>query len=204
MKFSEWEKDIFREASNIAISHGITSLSQMLGEPIEMEVPKVHMIKRIEFLKLLAENGISQSFVVMFNITEGLTGLAILQFPKESAILLAATLMGIDPAQIEELDEMGKSAIMEIGNILISVYTDILSILIGESVSLTPPLQASYLYDIEKELSSGELREIEDVVMFINKFKKADGGIESYFYLVPTQDSLRKIITRLEKEIKEG
>jgi len=204
MKFSEWEKDIFREASNIAISHGLTSLSQMLGEPIEMEVPEVYMIKRAEFLKTLAENGISKSFVVMFNITEGLNGLAILQFPQKSATALAAVLMGMDPSQIEELDEMGKSAIMEVGNILISVYTDILSTLIGESVSLTPPIPASTLYDVEKELASGELKEIENVVMFKNKFKKTELGIESYFYLVPTQASLEKIISRLEKEVKEG
>ena len=93
---------------------------------------------------------------------------------------------------------------MEVGNILISVYTDILSTLIGESVSLTPPIPASTLYDVEKELASGELKDIEDIVMFKNKFKKTELGIESYFYLVPTQDSLEKIISRLEKEVKEG
>ena len=204
MKLSEWGKDIFREASNIAISHGLTSLSQMLGGPIEIEVPEVYMIKRAEFLKTLAENGISKSFVVMFNITEGLKGLAILQFPQASATALAAALMGLDPSQIKELDEMSKSAIMEVGNILVSVYTDILSTLIGESVSLTPPIPASTLYDVEKELASGELKDIEDIVMFKNKFKKTELGIESYFCLVPTQDSLEKIISRLEKEVKEG
>jgi len=40
--------------------------------------------------------------------------------------------------------------------------------------------------------------------MFKNKFKKTELGIESYFYLVPTQASLEKIISRLEKEVKEG
>jgi len=199
--FSEWYQDIFREASNIAMSHALTALSNMIGE-IEMEPPSVKVLPRAKFLHELASKGIKDSFVVMFDITEGLSGLTILQFPKESARVLVATLLGMDPGD-EGIDEMGRSAIMEIGNILISVYTDILAKLIEEPVSLSPPKPAESLYDVEKELSRPDLRDVTEVIMFKTRFYQRDTGIESLFYLVPTKDAFDKLVGRLEAQVKD-
>ncbi|WP_456420879.1 chemotaxis protein CheC [Thermococcus sp.] len=199
--FSEWYQDIFREASNIAMSHALTALSNMIGE-IEMEPPSVKVLPRAKFLHELASKGIKDSFVVMFDITEGLSGLTILQFPKESARALVATLLGMDPGD-EGIDEMGRSAIMEIGNILISVYTDILAKLIEEPVSLSPPKPAESLYDVEKELSRPDLRDVTEVIMFKTRFYQRDTGIESLFYLVPTKDAFDKLVGRLEAQVKD-
>ena len=199
--FSEWYQDIFREASNIAMSHALTALSNMIGE-IEMEPPEVQVIPRAQFLASLASKGISNSFVVMFDITEGLGGLTILQFPKESAKALVSMLLGMDPGD-EGIDEMGRSAIMEIGNILISVYTDILAKLIDEPVSLSPPKPAESLYDVEKELSRPDLRDVEDVILFKTRFYQENTGVESLFYLVPTKDAFDKLVGKLEAQVKE-
>ncbi|MFA4647635.1 chemotaxis protein CheC [Pyrococcus kukulkanii] len=203
MKKSEWYKDIFREASNIAISHALTALSQMIGGPIEVKPPEVEIVSRVEFLKRLAERGVSNSFTVMFDITEGLSGLAILQFPKQSALNISAVLMGMEPGSVTELDDMGKSALMEVGNILISVYTDILSNLMGESVSLSPPKPAESLYDIEKELGRPDLRDVESIIVFKSSFHKQDIGVESYFYIVPTPESFTKLVKKLESQVIE-
>ncbi len=202
MKLDEWYKDIFREASNIAMSHALTSLSQMIGGPIEMEPPEVKVLSRVEFLKHLAMSGISKSFVVAFDITEGLNGLTVLQFPTKSAINLSAVLMGLDPSGIEELDEMGKSAITEVGNILISVYTDILAKLIGEAVSLSPPKPIASLYDIEKELNRPDLRNVENVMLFKTRFYEENIGFESHFYLIPDEKSFEKLVKRMEEQVK--
>ena len=199
--FSDWYQDIFREASNIAMSHALTALSNMIGE-IEMEPPEVEVVPRAEFLAMLARKGISNSFVVMFDITEGLGGLTILQFPKESARSLVNMLLGMDPGD-EGIDEMGRSAIMEIGNILISVYTDILAKLIEEPVSLSPPKPAESLYDVEKELSRPDLRDVEDVIILKTHFYQENTGVESLFYLVPTKDAFDKLVGKLEAQVKE-
>ncbi|WP_297062053.1 chemotaxis protein CheC [Thermococcus sp.] len=199
--FSEWYQDIFREASNIAMSHALTALSNMIGE-IEMEPPSVSVLPRAKFLHELASKGIKNSFVVMFDITEGLSGLTILQFPKGSAKALVTTLLGMEPGD-EGIDEMGRSAIMEIGNILISVYTDILAKLIEEPVSLSPPKPAESLYDIEKELSRPDLRDVTEVIMFKTRFYQKDTGIESLFYLVPTKDAFDKLVGKLEAQVKD-
>ncbi|ASJ02871.1 chemotaxis protein CheA [Thermococcus profundus] len=203
MKIDEWYKDIFREASNIAMSHALTSLSQMIGGTIEMEPPDVKVLSRVEFLRHLAHNGISNSFVVAFDITEGLNGITVLQFPTRSAINLSAALMGMDPSGMEELDEMGKSAITEVGNILISVYTDILAKLLGEAVSLSPPKPITSLYDIEKELNRPDLRNVENVLLFKTRFYEENIGFESHFYLIPDEESFDKLVKRLEEQVKE-
>lgn len=194
---SEWYQDIFKEASNIAISHALTALSQMIGT-IEMEPPKVGLLSRIELLRELAGRGIREGVVVMFDIKEGLRGLTILQFPLKSAKSLVSMLVGNEG----EIDDVGRSAIMEVGNILISVYTDMLAKLIGEPVSLSPPKPAESLYDIERELSRPELRDVEKVVAFRTRFYQKDTGIESYFYVVPTKESFKKLVTRLEEMLQ--
>lgn len=96
---------------------------------------------------------------------------------------------------------MGKSAIMEVGNILISVYTDILSNLLGEPVSLSPPKPAESLYDIEKELGRSDLRNVNSVVVFKSKFYKEDIRVESYFYIIPTPESFTKLVKKLESQV---
>ncbi|BAA29576.1 chemotaxis protein CheC [Pyrococcus horikoshii] len=201
MKKSELYKDIFKEASNIAMSHALTALSQMIGGPIEMEAPDVDIVSRVEFLKILAERGVSKGFTVMFDITEGMSGLTILQFPRQSALNISSVLLGMEPGSMTELDEMGKSAIMEVGNILISVYTDILSNLLGEPVSLSPPKPAESLYDIEKELGRSDLRNVNSVVVFKSKFYKEDIRVESYFYIIPTPESFTKLVKKLESQV---
>ncbi|ACJ16688.1 chemotaxis protein cheC [Thermococcus onnurineus NA1] len=199
--FSEWYRDIFREASNIAISHALTALSNMIGE-IEMEPPEVEVIPRTKFLATLAAEGISNSFVVMFDITEGLSGLTILQFPKKSAQALVSLLLGMAPSD-DGIDDMGRSAIMEIGNILISVYTDILAKLIEEPVSLSPPKQAESPYDVERELARPDLRDVLEVIIFRTRFYQSSTGVESLFYLVPTKDAFDKLVGRLEAQVKD-
>lgn len=199
--FSEWYQDIFREASNIAMSHALTALSNMIGE-IEMEPPEVEVIPRAKFLATIIRKGISNSFVVMFDITEGLTGLAILQFPKKSAQALVALLLGTETSD-DEIDDMGRSAIMEVGNILISVYTDILAKLIDEPVSLSPPKHATSPYDIEKELTRPDLRDVQEVIIFRTRFYQSNTGIESLFYLIPTKDSFDKLVGKLEAQVKD-
>lgn len=100
MKKSELYKDIFKEASNIAMSHALTALSQMIGGPIEMEAPDVDIVSRVEFLKILAERGVSKGFTVMFDITEGMSGLTILQFPRQSALNISSVLLGMEPGSM--------------------------------------------------------------------------------------------------------
>ncbi|ANF22002.1 chemotaxis protein CheC [Thermococcus piezophilus] len=199
--FSEWYQDIFREASNIAMSHALTALSNMIGE-IEMEPPEVEVIPRAKFLATIIRKGISNSFVVMFDITEGLTGLAILQFPKKSAQALVALLLGTETSD-DEIDDIGRSAIMEVGNILISVYTDILAKLIDEPVSLSPPKHVTSPYDIEKELTRPDLRDVQEVIIFRTRFYQSNTGIESLFYLIPTKDSFDKLVGKLEAQVKD-
>ncbi|WP_148883498.1 chemotaxis protein CheC [Thermococcus aciditolerans] len=197
---SEWYQDIFREASNIAMSHALTALSNMIGE-IEMEPPAVEVLPRAKFLAMIASRGIRDSFVVMFDITEGLSGLTILQFPKKSVRALVSLLLGMDPED-EGMDDMGRSAIMEIGNILISVYTDILAQLIGESVSLSPPKPVESLYDAERELARPDLRDVTEVLAFKTRFYQANTDVESFFYLIPTKDAFDKLVSRLEAQIE--
>lgn len=196
---SEWYQDIFREASNIAMSHALTALSNMIGE-IEMEPPSVEVIPRAKFLHTLATHGIRDSFVVMFDITEGLSGVTILQFPQKSVAALLSMLLGMEPEG--DLDEMGKSAIMEIGNILISVYTDILAKLIEEPVSLSPPKSAESLYDVEKELSRPDLRDVDEVILFKTRFYQKNTDVESLFYLIPTREAFDKLVGKLEAQIE--
>lgn len=198
--FSEWYQDIFREASNIAMGHALTALSNMIGE-IEMEPPEVEIMPRAKFLVTVLRKGISNSFVVMFDITEGLRGLAILQFPRKSAQALVALLLGTEPDG--EIDDMGRSAIMEVGNILTSAYIDILAKLIGETVSPSPPRHAKSPYDIERELTRPDLRDVQEVIVFRACFYQSNTGVENLFYFVPTRDSFDKLVRKLEAQVKD-
>lgn len=176
---------------------------EMVGGLIEMEFFEVEVFFRVEFLKRFIQNGILNSFVVVFDIIEGFGGLMVFQFLMKSVINFFVVLMGMDLFGMKELDEMGKLVIIEVGNILILVYIDIFVKLVGELVLLSLLKLINFFYDIEKEFNGLDLRNVDKIMFFKMCFYEENIGFESFFYLVFDEEFFEKFVKRLEVQVKE-
>jgi len=197
---SEFHKDMVKEGIGIAITHAATALSKLFNDVVDLEVPKMEIINKEEFLSCMYN--LDDRFTVGFDILEGISGIAILQFSKESTLTLSALLMGLSPGDVTELDELGESAIMEVGNIMVSVHTDILSILLKESVSLSPPRHYKNIDELLNDINRPELKETNRIILFKTRFYNENYGIETFFYLIPSVGSIEKLIKSLEEELE--
>jgi len=109
--------DILREISNIGIGNAITSLAQLINGQINMNVPIATFMSYDEIIALV---GGPEELVscVCISISGDLQGVILFIFNSKSTISLIDMLMDNNIGTTSAIDEMGSSAVMEVGNVL--------------------------------------------------------------------------------------
>jgi len=198
--------DVIQETGNIGCSHAATAVSQMIGKIVDISVPNLQVKKLSEL-----NTAINQIFDknekvvgVYLELVDEFKGSILFLFPLKSALALSDVLVGQDPGTATDLDEMAESAITEVGNIVVSAYTNALGNLLQETVMLSTP---TFAYD----MPDGVLEKVYDTLgekathalIFDIKFSGEDDLFTSYFVLLPSPESLENLILKLIPKISE-
>ena len=198
IKISSEQKDALQEMANIGAGHASTALSQMVQKDIQMGIPKIELIN-LEDVSDHIEKG--QIVVgIYLRISNEIPSYVMLLIPRESAFSIADMLLQrqSDPS-VEVLSEMDKSALNEVGNVMICAFFDSLSELFQISVVPGPPKLA---YDIPDALIDYILIQIGQVanqVLFFNVDLKEEDK-ESFkidMFLLPEPQSVDIILEKL-------
>jgi len=192
--------DAVQETGNIGCSHAATAVSQMIGKAVDISVPTLQ-IKKIDELNdtLIRMFGNSGKVVgVYLELTDQFKASILFLFPFQSALSLSDVLVGQEPGTAKELDSMAKSAITEVGNIVVSAYTNALGSLLNEEVMLSPP---TFAYDMPQGVID-RVRETlgqdtSHALIFDIKFTGEGDLFNSYFILLPSPRSLDTLIEKL-------
>ena len=127
--------DALREIGSIGTSHAATSLSSLLGSKVRIPLPEV---KILDFNKAVEELGgfetISAGIISL--LSGQINGMMLALFELEAINLLLDRMMGKTVKDYSELTEIESSAVIEVGNILISTFINALSNL--TDVKITP------------------------------------------------------------------
>ncbi|PLX26700.1 hypothetical protein C0583_06750 [Candidatus Parcubacteria bacterium] len=204
-KLNDLEIDILKETSNIGSSHAATAVSQMINKRINISVPEIRFAP-IDDFKLHLAGFIDDSIEatgVYLELTDEFSGSILYIFSQPSALALSDILMGREAGSSKKLGDMEKSAIMEVGNIIVSAYANALGDFVESKVLLTPP-------ELKEDLPGsvvGQIREkvkdISTALIFNTKMEEADKLFHSYFVLLPHPQSMEKIINKLLTYINE-
>ncbi len=136
---NDFTKSALLETFNIGgASRAADALSEMLGHPpVTIEVPP-HL--EIISLKTLPEKvGEDVKVAVYVGLGKEFSGHAFFIMDFDDATRLFDLMIMQEPGTTTEIDEIVKSAIMEMGNILISAYANALSEFLGLTIEQTPP-----------------------------------------------------------------
>ena len=115
MSLTELQLDALRELANIGSGTASTSLASMIGRPIDVSVPKALALPLADAVDAVGEAEDTVTGVAL-GLLGDLDGLVLLLFaPDDEAVLCG--LLGVEPAT-----EIGRSALAEIGNILVASY----------------------------------------------------------------------------------
>jgi chemotaxis protein CheC len=198
LTLTETQRDALQEIANIGASHAATALSQMVGQPIRIGIPSVDVIPLEKTIDCVRDHEVVAG--VLLQITDTLSISTLLLISQESALSLSHLLLGESQETDQQaLSEMEQSALMEVGNVMMSSFFDSLSELLGLSIIPGPP---SLAYDMPAAVMDYvliQLGEVAETVVVFNCEIKGEQG-ESFdvnLFLLPKPESVRIILDTL-------
>jgi chemotaxis protein CheC len=130
--FTDIQLDGLRELANIGSGQAAAALSQMLGHPVDISVPTAAALPLAEAVAI-AGDAEDLRYGILVPIVGDMDAVVVLLVPDEDAQTLCG-IFGVTPA-----DEVGRSALQEIGNILGTSYINVLAQMSGMEMEPAPP-----------------------------------------------------------------
>ena len=197
---NEIQLDALQEIGNIGCSHAATAISQMTNKQINITVPKIKISKLEEMKKSILSISENQDKIigVYLELTEEFLGSILFLIPYKSALTLSDLVMFQEPGTTNQLDTMGESAIMEVGNVVVSAYTNALGEFLRTTIMLSPP---SFSQEMPHAFFTKILKTIGEstthALIFDTKFNGENNLFDSYFILIPSPESLDVLLEKL-------
>jgi chemotaxis protein CheC len=184
--------DALKEVSNIGMGHAATALSQMIGQRIELRVPKVSVIE----IGAVPEH-LGGAETLMVGITLQILGDArgsiMLLFPQESAHRLVCCLLQREERALV-MSELTVSALKEVGNILASAYLSAIGNLLHRTLIPSVPMLA---YDMAGAVVDYVLIDLSmggNLALMVETDFSGEaalgGQIRGHFFLMPDPQTL--------------
>lgn len=185
--------DVLKEIGNIGVGNAATSLSQMIGKKIDMEVPQAAVSNLNQLIQVLGDD---EEVVVCISLeVTGDTSANVFFILKEqSSLQLVDRLMGLAPGTYKELDDTGQSALQEVGNILTGSILNAMSSMTNLKMLSSVPAFANDMLGAVLSAALLERGYFDDMALIIEtRFYDEDVAIDGYFFMLPQDDSLDKI-----------
>jgi chemotaxis protein CheC len=201
MKLSEVQADAIQELGNIGAAHAATTLSQMLGSTIEMSVPAIKVVDLSQLGEYMGEESAAMvAFELQGDIPHG--GYILFYITRGSAIRLTNTMLGLTETS-RPLNEMDKSALLEVGNIMVSAFLDATAELLGLIMLPSPPaLTIDMAHAAMQSLIAQMQEETNEVLLFSTELVCEEHRIDSDIIMMPETSTLVKIVELLENMVK--
>lgn len=188
--------DVLREIGNIGAGNAMTALSQMLQCKVDMKVPQVRLLEFQEVGEMIG--GEEQIMVGVFLGVEGdITGSMMFMVEEKSARhLIQKITMGM-MAEGCEFDEMGLSAMKEVGNIITGAYLNSLSTLTNLKIFPTSPALTVDMAGAILSVPAIQFGIFGDKILMLESRFYDEIELDGYFILIPDMESYAKILAAL-------
>lgn len=193
----EIQMDAMREVASIGAGNAATALSSIIAREVIIEVPKIFVLDFDHALKLLGDPETIVSGI-MVKISGDINGIILFLQQLDFINVILESVLNRSVCDYRELNEMDRSALTEIGNIVISSYMNAFTTLTGLDISLSVPAMclnmaggiltvpiAEYGYDTNK------------IMIMEGEFKCDGKRVESKLLVAPDVESLRVILKKL-------
>lgn len=201
MKLSAVQADAIQELGNIGAAHAATTLSQMLGSSIEMSVPAIRVLDLSQLGQYMGEESAAMvAFELQGDIPHG--GYILFYITRESAVRMTNTILGLTEIN-RPLSEMDESALLEVGNIMVSAFLDATAELLGFVMLPSPPaLTIDMAHAAMQSLIAQMQEETNEVLLFSTELVCEEYKVDSDIIMMPERSTLMRIIELLENMMK--
>ena len=190
--------DVLKEIGNIGAGNAATALSVLLHSRLGMETP---IVKVLEFNDIADMVGGADMVVsaVLTRFTGEVSGLTLFILEMEEAKNMVSVMLNkVFTDDFVEFDHMDKSALKEVGNILMSSYISSISTLTGLEVKTNPPEICVDMAGAVLSMPISLLGQVGDKAFVIDsKFIDDERKIEGIILFVADDASLDSIFEAL-------
>ena len=189
--------DCLREIGNIGSGSAASSLSQMLGKPIEMRVPDVCVL---EYQQIIDTMGGPEKVItgILVRLQGDIKGMMMFLLEDSFAQVVLSTFRSQEKIELTKLDDMQLSVITEMGNIMAGSYLRALATLTGLTIDMEIPSMTVDMLGAIMSVPITEFAQVGDKVLFIDDGFSVDGvDIKSNIILIPEMESLEILMKKL-------
>jgi chemotaxis protein CheC len=190
-RYSDLQLDALRELANVGSGTAGTALSSLLGRPVDISVPTA---SALDIADAVDAAGAAEDVVwaVVVGVGGDLDATALLVISERDAAVISA-LLGVEPD-----GEEGRSALEEVGNILVASYVGALGSMTGFVLDLRPPASAHDMLAAVVGTVLAERSDGRDVaIMLDSELKVEQDAIALSFMLLPTPEGVDELLERI-------
>lgn len=201
-KISEQYYDVLREIGNIGAGNATTALAQLIDHKVDMSVPQVKLLEFKEVGEMIG--GAEQLMAGIYLGVEGdIDGSIMFLLEKGSAKHLVSKLMMGMESPGDEFNDMDKSALQEIGNIITGAYVNSLAALTNLFINITTPELAIDMAGALLSVPAIQFGTLGDKILLIQTQFFDETVIDGYFILIPELESYAKILGALGMDVSD-
>jgi chemotaxis protein CheC len=190
-RYTDLQLDALRELANIGSGTAGTALSALLGCPVDISVPTA---AALELADAVDAAGAPEDLVwaVVVAVGGDLEATALLVAPERDAASICAVL-GVEPES-----EEARSALEEVGNILVASYVGALGSMTGFVLDLRPPASAhDMLGAVVSTLLAAHTNGRDLAIMLDSELRVDRDAIALSFMLLPTPEGVAELLRRI-------
>lgn len=198
------EKDQLVEIINIGAGNASTALSQMIAKKIEINVPKAY-IDKVEKISQFIGRSEKIMTVILLKILGDAPGTMLLIFDPKSALKLASQLTKRPKKDIQVLDEIDRSALREVGNIISGASMTALSNFLGLNILQSVPESATDMLGAVLDSILADIgQNSETVLVFEVNFSVINENINGQLFFLFDPKSTAKILEITKKKVSNA
>lgn len=196
-QLSSLEIDTLREIGSIGTGNAATALSQMMNKQVRITLPEVRIMEYNEAIEWIGgPEEVTAGVLVKMSGDIGGIMLSVQKLELVNVVLNAMLGTGIEG--YESLTELDRSAMVEIGNIMISTFINALSGLADVNIKLTVPAFAVDMQGAILTVPMAEYGGMSDYLMAIGGNFVCDGKeVPCHLILSPDLRSLDFLLRKL-------
>jgi len=189
--------DVLKEIGNIGSGNAAGALAGLLNCSTDITVPDV---KTLDFNDAVNFLGGPENVAIgmLVGLSGDITGMMLYIIQHSFASRMTKSIFGSDIEDIMNMNDMEKSFIAEVGNIMGGSYINAIASLTGMTIDISVPVMTVDMVGAILSVPAVEFAQVGDKVLFIDDRFVIDGGeIKSNMILVPEMKSLETLFTRL-------
>lgn len=199
MLLTEEQLDALTELINIGFARTATSLSDLTGYRVMLEVPEVSIHPITELSAKLASFVEGEVATVQQIFTGPVSGNALLLLNYDGAVMLTDLLSPSGGAQTQRLDTSAAEVLTEVGNILLNACLGMFGNLLQIQISFSVPhLHLDALDGLLNSLIIGK-EELRYAMVVYTAFHLRDNAINGYLVMVLGVASLDCLIQAIDE-----